>query len=315
MNRAQEKKPQLSSEIRKHYFLDRYCVIAPLRNLRPDSFSHAGDSHKSGGSCHFCDNDEPSIWQAPSGKDWKVKVIANAFPALSIKNQLALGVQEVVIDTPDHAVEFSELSLAQIQLVFEAYRRRLNQLISTPGIRYVFVFKNDGPQAGATVSHAHSQIMALPLIPPKIAHESDALNHYWDSKNHCAYCDIIDWELNRRVRVIHEDKHFIAISPYAAEFAFEVWLLPRRHEPSFNGLHTAELDSLAVILKKIAAKLDSETISFNFFLQESLPGQNHHFVLKVEPRTTKWGGAELGVGVIINPVSPEYAALWYNNKA
>ena len=140
------------------------------------------------------------------------------------------------------------------------------------------------------------------------------MNHYWDDKDSCAYCDILKWEEGNKVRIIFEDKNFIALSPYAARFAFEVWLIPRRHETSFTNLQVSELSSLAVIMKKITAKLDNEEISFNYFLQESLANQNHHFVIKLEPRTTKWAGAELGTGVIINPVTPEYAALWYQGK-
>jgi UDPglucose--hexose-1-phosphate uridylyltransferase len=304
-----------NSEIRKHYFLDSYVVIAPKRNLRPDSFTRPGSEHKAPNpKCPFCHNQEPAVWQTPRGKNWHVKVIRNAFPALSTDNPQAFGVQEVVINTPDHNEEFSELSIEHIEEIFEGYRRRLMELKQIPGIRYTLIFKNDGPLAGASVPHAHCQIFALPLVPPSIEQESDALNHYWDNHESCAYCDIIAWETGQKVRIVAEDKYFVAVSPYAASYAFEVWLIPRRHETQFMNLHVSELHSLAVILKKIAAKLDSATISFNYFLQESLANQNHHFVIKVEPRTTKWAGAELGTGVIINPVAPEYAALWYQGR-
>lgn len=304
--------PPADAEFRKHYFLDSYVIIAPKRNLRPDSFSHPSEPHKlPSPSCPFCHNQEPSTWQLPRGKDWRVKVILNAFPALTANNPRAFGVQEVILNTPDHDQEFSDLPLQHIEEIFEAYRHRLIDLKRRDGIRYVLIFKNDGPMAGASVAHAHCQIFGLPLVPPKIALESDALNHYWDKRQSCAYCDVIAWETKQKTRIIHEDKHFIALSPYAAAYAFETWLLPRRHEPQFANLNGSELRSLAVILKKIAAKLDSHSISFNYFLQESLANQDHHFVLKIEPRTTKWAGAELGTGVIINPVTPEYATLWY----
>jgi UDPglucose--hexose-1-phosphate uridylyltransferase len=270
-----------NSEIRKHYFLDQFVVIA----------------------------------QYPRGNQWDVKVIQNAFPAVSLDNDKAFGIQEVVINTPTHNVEFSELEIKHILELFDAYRHRLNQLKITPGIRYVLIFKNDGPMAGASVAHAHCQILALPLVPPKIEQEADALNHYWDYHQSCAYCDIILWEIQHKSRVIASDKHFAAISPYAANYAFEAWLIPQRHITKFSDLNGSELQSLATMLKIIATRLDMYTMSFNYFLQESLINQNHHFVLKVEPRTTKWAGAELGTGVIINPVSPEYAALWYQGKA
>jgi UDPglucose--hexose-1-phosphate uridylyltransferase len=308
--------PSQNSEIRKHYFLDSYVVIAPKRSLRPDSFSHLGDPHKVlNPSCHFCNSSEPSLWQTPKGKKWEVKVIQNAFPALSIGNPKAFGVQEVVIDSPQHDIEFSELPVNHIELIFEAYRQRLRHLKSIHGLRYVLVFKNDGPQAGASLSHPHCQVFGLPLVPPKIEQESDSLNHYWDDHQTCGYCDIINWEIGHKVRVVIQDKHFIAISPFASTYAFECWLIPKRHVTELNLLNQPELHSLATILKNITARLDGSGISFNYFLQESLPTQNHHFVIKVEPRTTKWAGAELGTGVIINPIPPEYAAMWYQGKA
>lgn len=304
-----------TAELRKHYFLDSYVIIAPSRNLRPDLFSHGAEPHKvPSDHCPFDQNVEPAVWEYPRGANWQVKVVRNAFPALSTDNPKAFGSQEVIINTPDHNLEFSELSVEHIIEIFTAYRHRLTELSKLEGIRYVLIFKNDGPIAGASIAHAHCQIFALPIVPPKIARESDAMNHYWDQKNTCAYCDIIEWESSQKVRVIAEDKSFIAVAPYASSHALEAWLIPRRHVSKFAELNATQLYSLATILKKITARLDSSALSFNYLLQESLDNQDHHFVLKVEPRTTKYAGAEIGTGVEINPVTPEYATLWYQGK-
>jgi len=304
-----------TAELRKHYFLDSYVIIAPGRNLRPDLFSHGAEPHNAPNDhCPFDHNQEPSIWQYPRGANWRVKVVRNAFPALSTDNPKAFGAQEVIINTPDHNLEFSDLSVTEITEIFTAYRQRITELSKLDGIRYVLIFKNDGPIAGASIAHAHCQIFALPIVPPKIARESDALNHYWDQKNTCAYCDIIEWESSQKVRLIAEDKSFMAIAPYASSHALEAWLVPRRHVSKFAELNATELHSLATMMKKITARLDASTISFNYLLQESLDNQDHHFVLKVEPRTTKYAGAEIGTGVEINPVTPEYTALWYQGK-
>lgn len=306
---------QPNAEIRKHYYLDQYAIIAPRRNLRPEAFGHPGEPHKiPNDTCPFCHIKDSVVWQTPKGKDWQVKVIKNAYPALTTDNPKSFGVQEVVINTPRHDLEFSELTSSGIKNVFEAYRARLSALAQLDGIRYVLVFKNDGPMAGASVAHAHCQIFGLPLIPPQIEREADALNHYWDQHQTCAVCDLIAWETKQKMRVIAEDKHMIAVAPYASSYAFEVWLLPRRHVGKFTDFTQSELESLAIIIKNITSRLDNHSMSFNYFLQESLPNQDHHFLLKVEPRTTKWAGAELGTGVIINPVTPEYATLWYRGK-
>jgi UDPglucose--hexose-1-phosphate uridylyltransferase len=305
-----------SSELRKHYFLEKYVVIAPVRSQRPDTFARDAEPHKvPGGHCPFDENAEPSLWQYPRGADWRVKVVKNAFPALSSDNPAAFGVQEVIINTPHHDVEFSELTVGEIIELFTAYRVRLTALSKLEGIRYVLIFKNDGPLAGASVAHAHCQVFALPIIPPQIAQESAALNFYWDHKNSCAHCDVVTWETTQKVRVITEDKHFVAIAPYASAAALEAWVLPRRHVNKFSELHADEIHSLATIMKKLTARLDTSSISFNFFLQESLPNQDHHFLIKIEPRTNPYAGAELGTGVIINPVTPEHAAMWYRSHS
>lgn len=309
-------KPAASaSEIRKHYYLDRYVIIAPKRNLRPDSFHHAAEPHKvPNPACPFCHNSEKPLFALPGPKNWQVKVIPNAFPALSLDNPKALGSQEVIIDTPDHNAEFSELPLDHILDIFQVYRHRLLTLKETPGIRYVLIFKNDGPLAGASVAHAHCQVIGLPMIPPNIEIESDGLKHYQDDHNSCAHCDIIVWEEQQKVRVIFADKNFVAIAPYAPSHGFAVWIMPRRHVNSFTELGTGELHSLAVIMRSLTARLDQAGLSFNFFLQESTAHQDHHFFIKIEPCTNRWAGAELGTGIIINPVPPEYATLWYQGK-
>lgn len=304
-----------AAEIRRHYFMDSYVVIAPKRSARPSSFSPDPVPHKAASAhCPFDHNTEHPVWQTPHGKDWRVKVVRNTFSAFSLDNPNAYGAQEVVINTPDHNAEFSELPVSEIVDVFTAYRHRLLALSQLEKIRYVLVFKNDGPIAGASIAHAHCQIYALPLVPPKIARESDALTHYWDNRGTCAYCDVIAWEDEQKVRIIASDKHFVAIAPYASTRALEAWVIPRQHISKFAEFHTTQLQSLAIIMKKITARLDANVISFNYFLQESLDTQDHHFVIKVEPRTTKYGGEELATGVEINPIAPEFAALWYNGK-
>jgi UDPglucose--hexose-1-phosphate uridylyltransferase len=305
-----------ASEIRKDYYRENYVIISPKRNLRPNTFSHETEPHcVPDMDCPFCGSHETVLVAIPDRKNWKVRVVPNAFPALTILNTKAFGVQEVIIETPDHDNEFSDLPVADIMDVFTAFRHRLINLKKIPGIRYVLVFKNDGPMAGASISHAHSQVIALPMIPPHIESESNALVHYQEDHGNCAYCDIIAWEENQKVRVVWADKNMVAVAPYAASAGFGLWIIPRRHKRLFTDLTATELRSLAVMLKEACTKLDAASISFNYFLQESIPHLDNHFVLKIEPRLFKYAGAELGTGVIINPVPPEYAAKWYQGKA
>lgn len=308
--------PGSAGQIRKHYYLDRYVIVAPKRGLRPDSFNRPDVPHKSPNpKCPFCGIKEPSLYQTPHHGPWQVNVVANAFPALTLSNPLAYGSHEVIIETPRHDIEFSELTNQQRLAVFDAYRHRLNALSALPNIRYVLVWKNDGPLAGESIAHAHSQLMALPLIPPAVELEATAQSRYYAQHGRCAVCDVVTWEDNQGVRVVYSDKHWLVIAPYAASAPFGVWVIPRRHEGQFTHLRPGELESLSTALGLVSGRLDASSISFNWFIHNSLAHEDHHLILKVEPRGTPWAGAEMGTGMAINSVPPEYAALWYRGLA
>ncbi len=303
------------SELRKHYFLDRYVVIAPKRNMRPNELISRNISHTGETATSPAIENDPSIYEIKNSRgQWLVKVIDNKYPAFTLDNKKAYGKQEVVIETPEHNIEFSELSLTQIERVFTAYAHRLAHLRKIKDIRHVTVFKNDGPKSGASIAHAHSQIFALPIVPPHLAHEATALNSYTQEYGTCAYCDLIAWEQGQKERIIYDQPDVVAYAPYCSENPFEAWISPKRHSGTFAELTQDERYQFAVILQKITQFLDESKISFNFLLQDSLVGYDHHFVLKVEPRQTIGGGFELSTGIIINPIFPESAADWYRQS-
>ena len=301
-----------SSEIRRHYYLERYTIIAPKRNLRPDSFATTASSHTTETAKSPAIEKDPSVLEIKNDQgQWIVKVVENAFPAVSLDNPKAYGKQEVIIETPEHNVEFSSLPLEHIESVFKAYVDRVASIYKISGIRYVSVFKNDGPKAGASIAHAHSQLIAMPIVPPLVQEEATAMNDYFSQHGTCPHCDVIAWEKQQKVRVIFEDEQILAISPYAATYPYAVWLMPKSHTRTFGSMTSAQLHSFAIIIKKITQLLDKAKLSFNFFLHDSLPEYDHHFYIKIEPRVTMWAGFELSTGMVINPVTPEYAAEWY----
>lgn len=303
----------MSGELRKHYFLDKYVVIAPKRAQRPDAKAVDASHHETPSDTDIVN--ERAIYTLKNEHgDWLVKVIANKFPALSTTTPSAYGRQEVIIETPEHDQEFSQLSLGQIERVFATYMKRTVSLYNLPGIRYVSVFKNDGARAGASIRHAHSQIIGLPLIPPDLQTEAQAANTYATNHGRSVYGDIIRWEQSKKERIVYEDSHIIAITPYASQNPYELWIIPKSDTATFAALTNVERRSIAVILKKACTFLDSQEISFNFFLQDAVLHEQQRFVLKVEPRKTVWAGLELATGVIINPLSPEQAAKDYRTS-
>lgn len=306
----------IESEIRKDYFLDRYVIIAPKRSKKPKKTLIKRDV-LSDSECFFCrpqvDDPQKQIQikdYKVKKREWEVKVIGNLYPALTLDNLRAYGEQEIVIETPKHGIEIHELSLDHIVRIIDVYIDRYKYLKKTPGICHTQIFKNEGGRAGASIPHTHSQIISLPMVPPKVLKESLAINSYIDKTGSCPHCDIIKSE-SGGPRAILDDGHFFVLAPYASESPYGAWFMPKRHINSIEQLNKAEKMSLAKALKKILSKLDEIDVSYNYFIQNSVDDFDHHMLIKLAPRPNVWAGLELGTGVIINSVTPEEAAKFY----
>src|SRR5947199_5159166 len=94
-----------------------------------------------------------------------------------------------------------------------AYRDRVVDLHRDGRFRFVMVFKNHGSAAGATLAHPHSQIIALPVVPVRIASELAGAKKYYDYRGRCIYCDILAQELADPRRLVVQNADFVAYTP------------------------------------------------------------------------------------------------------
>lgn len=304
------------SEIRKHYFQDKYVIISPKRGQRPHITKVCTDDSEKK-ECFMCPNGKVKvIYELPDLKGgWLVRVIKNIYPALSLDNKYAYGKQEIIIETPEHKKEIHELPIEHIKRILDVYSERYESLRKLEKIRYVLVFKNEGGKAGESIDHAHSQVIALPMVPPLIREEITAIDDYTMEHQSCPYCDIIKNE-KKSERVAWEDKHIFTLCPFASVSPYGVWFIPKRHVKSLYDMNEDEKTSLAKALKHITGKIFTlDGLSYNYFFHNGLDDNNHHMVLKVTPRPNIWAGLELGTGVIINSVPPEDAAKFYRGKS
>ena len=304
------------SEIRKAYLLNKYVVITPGRLKRPRDVKEQ-TIIKRIGNCFFCPDkvDKKNIVDKISvnKKDWQVLSINNIFPAVTLDNKKAYGQQEVIIETPDHNKELSQLSEKHIKQVLEMYSKRTKKIEKNKKINYILCFKNQGSKAGASIIHAHSQVFASEITPPDVQEELQLAQSYMIKNKTCPYCDIIKKEMKSK-RKIFEDKHIVAFTPYASEYHYEAWIFPKRHVDNITLLNQVELKSFAKALKIILVKLKKLDLSFNYFLHNVVSDKNQHFYLKIQPRDSIWAGVELGSGLVINSISPEAAAKYYRDK-
>ncbi|MBT4539998.1 galactose-1-phosphate uridylyltransferase [Candidatus Woesearchaeota archaeon] len=333
------------TELRKDYLLNKFVIISPKRGQRPHQFKHdivdSNEDEKDAiKKCFFCpgnENKTPEEIYRLNYKDddkkkkntWKIRVFPNKFAAVSdgdaeIKthNEFftfanATGKHEIVVETSDHKKQLVDLNIEDIVDIFKTYVLRINELEKQENIKYVIVFKNHGKDAGTSIVHSHSQIVAYNIVPTIIKEKEEAVKKYAENaaKNntepHCAYCKILNIEKTSD-RKVFENNTFVCFTPYASRMPYEVRFMPKRHVISVKELNEEELFDLAELLKKILLKLKNMDASFNFYLHNGTGKERQfHFHIELLPRISKWAGFEFGTNTIINSVTPEDAASYY----
>jgi UDPglucose--hexose-1-phosphate uridylyltransferase len=336
-------------ELRRDPVSERWVVIATERGKRPDDFGSLKvekDDVPYNPKCPFCEGNEkttpPEIlaWRQPGSEPnttgWSVRVSANKFPALVEEGEVnrtgmgvfdmmsGVGVHEVIVETPKHNLTLSDMEVTDIEKVLWAYKQRITELAKDRRLRYTLVFKNYGSGAGASLIHAHSQIIATPITPRYVKLELTNSRQYFLEKERCIFCDILRQELGTGDRIVYENEFFVAFTPFASRVPFEIWILPRRHHFGFQDLPDAERLQLAKCLKEILLKL-KVTLNdppFNYVLHTApnpVPRAgrpdywgtiqyDYHWHIEIMPRLTKQAGFEWGSGLYICPTSPEQAA-------
>jgi UDPglucose--hexose-1-phosphate uridylyltransferase len=225
-----------------------------------------------------------------------------------------IGAHEVVIETPRHSETLVTLPLKGVENVLWAYRSRMVDLRGDQRLRYVLVFKNHGVSAGASLEHSHSQIIALPIIPRRVAEEIEGAKVYFQYKDRCVFCDIIRQELQQKKRIVSENKSFLSIAPFASRFPFETWILPKTHYPSFENMDSSLYEQAAQILSDTLQRMNRVLSDppYNYIIHTSsflgLDNDHYHWHFEIMPKLTKVAGFEWGTGFYINPTPPEEAA-------
>lgn len=305
------------SEIRKSYFLNTYVIITPSRALRPRDVKEETVVARAK-MCVFCPEniDKNNIIykiKKRGQKTWQVLCLGNVFPAVTLNNPKAYGKQEVIIDTPNHNIELGQLHVNDIELVLKMYAIRTEAISKIDKINYILCFKNQGSKAGASIAHAHSQVFATHIVPPQVHEELGFAHSYLLEHGVCAYCDVIKTEI-KSPRVIFNDKYVAAFAPYASQYHYEAWIIPKRHIDNIALLNKSEYKSLAKALKIILFKLHKIGLSYNFYLDQVVSDTDQHIYIKVQPRDSVWAGVELGSGLVINSIPPEDAAKYYRSR-
>ncbi|MBI2357539.1 MAG: galactose-1-phosphate uridylyltransferase [Deltaproteobacteria bacterium] len=323
-------------QLRKDPVIGRWVIISSERAKRPNYALKKSDSSRPG-PCPFCAGNEeatpPEIaayrpdGSRPNAPGWTLRVVPNKFPALMIEGELGrrgdgvydlmngVGAHEVIIETPKHESNIGSLSEAEFEDLLWAYRDRVLDLNKDKRFRYILIFKNQGAEAGATLEHTHSQLIALPIVPRNVVEELKGALEYYKYKERCVYCDIVTQEIEDRGRLVSENEHFLVICPFAPRFPFETWILPKKHSPFFEHASKQEYLDLSRALRETLVRLNRALNDppFNYIIHSNPlrePENGHyHWHIEIMPKLAQVAGFEWGSGFYINPVTPEDSAI------
>lgn len=322
------------SELRKDLVRNSWVIIATDQALGVEEFpmrkhrvSVPGHNH----ICPFCEGNEGMTTlelaayrregSPANGPGWTVRAIPNKYSPFRLQGDFVfeqygiyhsnkgLGQHEVIVETPRHGVEFHQLSLAQLEAVLTMFQERYQFLSADRRIKYIQIYKNRGLFAGASIEHSHSQILALPMIPPHI----EEIGAYYQNHGRCVLCDILEQEIAFQNRVIYSSASFVLLCPYASRYPYEVWLIPRLHKEHFSYINKSNIKAMAGIVKGIlnAMLMLLDDPSYNLILNSAplhTTKDGFHWYLEIYPRLMIPNGMEITCGYCINPVSPQLAA-------
>lgn len=327
------------SELRQNIATKEWVIIATERAQRPEEFGDGVKVYpaKEKNTCPFCcghENRTPpeitsfrSYGTVPNSPGWWVRVVPNQFPALKNEGNVerhkiedffvmmpGFGEHEVVIESPEHDQTIATMEQKQVEEIFLAYLKRHQALSQDKRHEMVIVFKNHGSQAGTSLHHPHSQIIATPVTPNHIRHRIEEAMRYFDDNGHCVYCEMIDKELKAKDRIVVESANFVVFEPFASRSPFETWVIPKFHSSDFSGLSEEMAKELAFVTRHALLKIYKalRNPDYNYMIYS---GPSHeceleyyHWYIKILPRVTSMAGFELGSGIYINTVIPESAA-------
>ena len=277
------------SELRQDIVSGDWVVIATGRGRRPHDFARKDRDHwwlKQKKGCPFDELIDSAFYvslkdgeihklskknRSVLEREWFLQIIPNKYPAFgkgvcAIDRKVGpyhwedgVGFHDVVV-LRDHEKTLANLSLNGAETFIRAYRDRYRQLKDEDCVQYISIFHNYGPEAGASVAHYHSQIIALPVVPPDVGRSIAGSAKFFHKNKKCVHCVMIDFEKKEKRRLVYENEKFIAFAPYASRTAFEVRVFPKAHSPTFESLHNSEIVFFADALKNVFSRFGQSVL-------------------------------------------------------
>jgi UDPglucose--hexose-1-phosphate uridylyltransferase len=315
------------------------AIIAGERAARPGAFSSKVSEPDpiDTGKDPFLEGHEdqtpPEVWAlradggAPDTPGWKVRVVPNLYPALGTGGEAdpgedplgtgrgmpelfasrpAVGGHEVIVNSPRPVSRLFDLTPEELETAMDAWRTRMS---AHAGAAYAHLIVNEGPLAGASLPHTHSQLYALPFVPAAIARERERFTAYWErTQGRNLLADVLQEEVRLRERIVAIDSEAVVICPFASRMPYEMMLVPRTPRARFQDDGPLGAALLHEALGRLHSALGGLP-PLNMWIRTAPAGAGEFcWHLDVVPRLAQLAGLEMGTGVSLNIVPPETAA-------
>lgn len=293
----------MALEFRREPTKGLVVLVASRRAKRPTVFGKKVSCPFDKGSEHAT---PPTKYALPNAKAWKVRAFDNLFhlvaptayaPFKGRQRAPAYGEHEVIVETELHEKLYQDFTPEELARVFEAYRNRLEAMGKRRHVEYVLLFKNHGRNAGASIEHEHAQLVSFPFVPDVLEKEAEASREFAEKNGSCLFCGLLRKE---KANVLAENASFAALCPSFARFAFEVWIVPKRHVKGIREFSGKESELFMQLMRDCIRKVYNVAKDYNVAFHESPHSADLHFHAEIYPRTGHWAGVEYGAGVIVN---------------
>jgi len=224
------------------------------------------------------------------------------------------GAHEVIIESPLHLCSLTQLDRQTAHLTFRAYRDRLLHWSHCIDIAYAVVFKNVGQDAGASLVHTHSQLIATNILPTDVRRTVERMELFYQTEQACLFCRMLEDELSENIRIVAETDQFVAFCPFASRLPSLLTIVPRHHSSSFETSSDDSIEQLAWLVHRLLRSIEVcyPQAAYNYVLHTAPQGLRNspafHWRLEIFPRLTRVAGFEWGSDCFINPLPPELAA-------
>lgn len=217
--------------------------------LCPGNERASGDTNPSYEGTYSFVNDFSALLQdVPDGEFQN----GDIFKAVGLK-----GVCKVICFSPRHDLTIPEMEVEDIRQVIDLWVKEYEELGSKDFINYVQIFENKGAIMGCSNPHPHGQIWSQSVIPQEPTLKSQNQKAYFEKHGTSMLLDYLAHELKDKTRIVVENDHFVALTPFWAVWPFETMIISKRHIQNILLLTDAERDSFADIYKRLTTKYDN----------------------------------------------------------